>query len=234
MRLASGCVIALLLAGPSAQAQFRDSMGGRWNNPVSASIGTSLAWRALIQAPKAAAGAKALEPQSQGTPTVTFPAGKPSTVAQALAESMGEGAAHKKELTSAFRQFLDAFEEDAIKDKEPRNLARAAAFFIVVNHMTATGKPPVEAHADGLQRALQQNLLHHGPFQAMGPRQRQDLYETLVILAYLPMVGVRDAEERKQPERVALFRDFARQGLKTLIGAAPEGMTFTASGLALQ
>ncbi len=59
-------------------------------------------------------------------------------------------------------------------------------------------------------------------------------YQALVVLAYLPMVGVRDAEERKQPERIGLFRAFARQWLKTLLGASPETMAFTETGLAFK
>lgn len=223
-------VILLVGSGPSLQAQFRDSLGGRWNNPVSASIGTSLAWRAVIEAPRRPASPPAPEPKGPA-PTLTFPAAQPSTVPDALAAGLGEDPGHRKELGAAFREWLQAFEQDALADKEPRSVARAAAFFIVASHMTATGKTPKEAHIEAFQKALAANLLHHGPFQAMGPRQRQDLYETLVILAYLPLVGVRDAQERQQPARVALFRDFARQGLQTLLGTTPERMAFTETGL---
>lgn len=234
MGLSSSLLIALLLvgAGPSAQAQFRDSLGGRWNNPVSASLGTSLAWRAVIEAPKATRPDQPAATPGPA-PTLTFPQGQPSTVPSTLAASLGEDPKHRQELAAAFREWLKAFEEEAIKDQEPRSVARAAAFFIVVSHMTATGKTPPEAHIEAFQRALRDGLRRHGPFRAMGARQRQDLYETLVILAYLPLIGVRDAEARQLPERVALFRGFASQGLQTLLGVTPEAMTFTATGLRL-
>lgn len=126
---------------------------------------------------------------------------------------------------------LQIIEKDAIADKEPRNLARGTAFFIVANYIVAMGKTPSESQADGLQKALQSNLLVNAPFQAKTSRQGQELYETLIIRGYLPLYGVKDGEEKNNPKQIAIFRDFARQVLKTVVGVTPEEMTFTNTGV---
>lgn len=226
--------LALLLSGATAHAQFRDSWGTGWNNPVSASIGSSIYWRTMMQTPKGRAGAQATAPAPATPRTVTFPAAKASIAPRKVAETLGQDAGHRAELADAFRQFLELFEKDAVADREPRNVARAAAFFIVANYIVTTGTTPSEEHVDALQKALQDNLLVNPTFQAMAARQRQELYETLIIHGYLPLFGVRDGEEKKKPERVAMFRDFARQGLKAVIGATPEQMTFTDTGVVLK
>lgn len=236
--------LVLALSASLAHAQFRDMWGTGWNNPVSASIGSSIYWKTMMQTPKGSTGSKASPTPAASAPrtaqattaqaaaaSVTFPAGKPPIAPRQVADAMGNDPAHRAELADAFRQFLDLFEKDAIADKEPRNLARAAAFFIMANYIVATGKTPSESQADGLQKALQSNLLANAPFQAKTARQRQELYETLIIHGYLPLYGVKDGEEKNNPKQVAMFRDFARQGLKTVVGVTPEEMTFTSAGV---
>lgn len=233
-------ILVLVLSGSLAQAQFRDMWGTGWNNPVSASIGSSIYWKTMMQTPtKSSSGGKASQAPAAtaakaaqaAMASVTFPAGKPPIAPRQVADTMGNDRTHRAELADAFGQFLDLFEKDAIADKEPRNLARAAAFFIVANHMVATGKTPAEDHVDAFQRVLQANLLSDRAFQAKNARERQELYETLIIHGYLPLYGVKDGEDRHNPKQVAMFRDFARQGLMTVVGVKPEEMTFTPTGV---
>ncbi len=231
--------LLLILGAPLLHAQFRDAWGTGWNNPVSASIGSSLHWKTMMQAPRgrtapgraSSAQASRTQPSSTPAPSITFAPGAAPIVPRTLAHTLAQDRGHREELDRVFRQFLDLFEKDAAADREPRNLARAAAFFIVASHIAATGRTPAEAHVEALQKNLQANLLENAAFQAKTDRQRQELYETLIIHGYLPLYGVKQGREEKNPDQVARFQTFARQGLKTVLGATPEEMTFTPTGV---
>ncbi|HNX96327.1 MAG TPA: hypothetical protein PKK12_01475 [Candidatus Aminicenantes bacterium] len=219
-------LMALLgTACPALFAQYRDMWGTRWNNPVSSFIGTSIYWKAMTKLPAKPRASDA------GAGTVTFrPVGKlplPETLAATFTQEAGQRA----ELAEAFRQFVEFFDAEAVKDKQPNNVARATAYFIAVNYMVATGKGVTEASAGALQRALQENLPGNGKFQAMTHRQRQELYESFVIFASLAYTGFQQGESQKKPQQMENFRAFARASLKAVLGASPEEMRFTETGL---
>lgn len=229
---------ALVVSGPLAQAQFRDMWGTGWNNPVSASLGSSIYWRTMTTPPKPG---KAASPGDKGPAspvlngrTVSYlPAGH-SPTPRTIAESFKVSPSERKELEATFRAFLDFFNTKITTGPDRFNVASAAAFFMAINYGVATGKEVPDRRVEALRDALQANLLTHEKFQAMPPRQRQELHETLVIYAMLAQTGFREGQEKGDRQQMANFRDFARQSLKAVLGAAPEEMVFTDTGLSFR
>ena len=209
-----------------AHAQFGDMWGTRWNNPVSSFIGSSLYWKNMTRTPP---GEKSLRKAPAGT--VHFePLARYLTTAS-LARAFSDEAGQQQELKSAFEQFLDLFDHQIATGDDRRNLASAAAFFMVSHYGVATRREVGDRELNALRDALQLNLKLNKTFQGYSHRQRQELYESLVVFALLARYGFQDGEEKGDPEQMNRFRDFARECLKAVLGVSPEQMVFTASGL---
>ena len=231
--------LVLVLSGSLAHAQFRDMWGTGWNNPVSASIGSSIYWKTMTMPPKPGKAAPATTTSAPAT--AAAPAQKPRTVSylpaknsptpRTIAETFQTGAADRKELEETFVAFLDFFNTKVTTGPDRFNVASAAAFFMAINYAVATGKEVPDNRVEALRDALQANLLTHEKFQAMNARKRQELHETLVIYAMLSQTGYREGEEKGDKQQMANFKDFARQSLKAVLGATPEEMVFTNTGL---
>lgn len=224
--------LALVLSAPLAHAQFRDMWGTGWNNPVSASIGSSLYWKTMTMPPKQ--GQTAPAPSTANTPklrTVHFIPAKNSPTPRKVAYAFPFDEATKRELASTFTQYVESFNKEVATGPDRYNVASAAAFFMGINYMVATGKEVSDKRIEALRDALQQNLMQHAEFQKKNASQRQELYETMVILALFAQQGLQEGLREGNEKEAEFFRTVARANLKEFIGATPEEMVFTNTGL---
>jgi hypothetical protein len=244
-RLSVVIALAAALAGSrSASAQWLDSMSFSHNNPTSALLGTMINNRIMADAVKKAAERGAARSDGEAvTPPVAAPRSSAvltfrpvakNLMVKDLAETLVEDAASRRQLAGAFEQYLRDFEEQARKDGEPSNdVGRAAAFFVMVNYYAATGREPSDAQADGAQAIFRAGLAENPTFERMGDRDRQRLYESLVILGTFPASAVAQSAEAGHANQVKMFREFARELVKTLIGVPVEKIRLTRNGFRL-
>ena len=243
---APGIVIALLclefaLPPASASAQFTSSLGGSFNNPGSALIGTMIANRAIADAARREAppDATALaEPSAHARAAApartTFRPVAKSLMVRELAASVTKDAEAQRQFVTLFEQYLQAFDEQAKKDREPSyDVGRAAAYFVMMNYAVASGREVTDQQADGAQAKFRAGLAENAGFQQMANADRQRLYETLVILGSLPTTGVGDAAEKKDPEQAEMFRELAGQYVQTLLGVPVGKIRLTPAGFTI-
>jgi hypothetical protein len=225
-----------LVAADPAAAQFTSSLGGTFNNPGSALLGTMIGNRLLADAARKGASPEgAASPARPSSPApaarLTFTPVARNLMVKELADTLVKDAASRQALSEAFDGYLRAFDEQARRDREPSNdVGRAAAFFVMVNYFAATGREPTDAQADGAQAIFRAGLVDNPGFARLGDRDRQRLYESLVILGSFPIAGVAQAEQEKNPAQEKMFRDFAAALVKTLIGVPVEKIRLTKSG----
>jgi hypothetical protein len=233
LMLAVGVVLFLAAAGP-ADAQFTSSLGGTFNNPGSALLGTMIGNRILADAARKAAprdGAPTPAKPSSSSPRLTFTPVARTLMVDELAGTLAKDAASRQRLSEAFDGYLRAFDDQARRDREPSNdVGRAAAFFVMVNYFAATGREPTDAQADGAQAIFRAGLAGNPGFAQMGDRDRQRLYESLVILGSFPLAGVVQAGQEKAAAQEKTFREFAAELVKTLIGVPAEKIRLTGTG----
>jgi hypothetical protein len=236
MRILSVALGVLLVTAGPAAAQFTSSLGGTFSNPGSALLGTMIGNRLLADAarkgaPRDGATTPAKPPSSPPASRLTFTPVARNLMVKELADTLVKDAAARQELSAAFAGYLREFDEQARRDREPSNdVGRAAAFFVMVNYFAATGREPSDAQADGAQEIFRAGLVDNPGFARMGDRDRQRLYESLVILGSFPIAGVAQAEQAKNSVQAKLFRDFAAELVKTLIGVPVEKIRLTATG----
>jgi len=103
-----------------------------------------------------------------------------------------------------------------------------------VNYMTATGREPTDAQADGAQAIFRAGLADSEPFARMGDRERQRLYESLVILGTFPGAAATQAAQAGNRAQEKMFREFAAELVKTLIGVPVDRIRLTRNGFRLE
>ena len=237
--------LAIALAGnvvssSAAYAQFHDSLSGSWNNPMSATLATMLNDQAMASAARTykykgtpASGTVAPASKTTAAPVTFHPVAK-NLMVKELADALVSGTSARRELTRAFEEYLRNFSEQASKDNEPANdLGRAAAYFVMVNYAAATGRTPTSAQADGAQAILRAGLAASTKLAATNDRERQRLYESLVILGSFPLAVVKQAKQQKDVALEKRGRGYANDLIKTLLGVPVTKINLTANGFTI-
>jgi hypothetical protein len=235
----------IVIAAPGAMAQWNNPYWGTtWKNPTSSLLQTMAMNKVFSENMRRSIEQKN-KPLNQGTrpqqqkltpyqqKSITFSPVADMIMPYQLAEKIGDTPENRKELQKAFVYFLEFFEQQAISDQEQYNVARAILFFIVYNYAIATGSVIGEGEGKILESDIKSYLGGNQHFCAYNDRQKQELYETLVILGTITAVGYDDGEKNGREEQMETFRLMARQNMQTLLGVPVEKVKFTKAGLVI-
>jgi hypothetical protein len=232
-------------------AQWKDNMGGSWNNPTSASIGNIVndrLWNRVFAKARArdksrnSAPAKTSRPEapvadvgvSKKTPAqidaaIHFRSTGTQLRTQAFADFLSSGSAEtKKQMIEIISTLLTESEKAARAQGKPNDLALATTVALVSNSSIYNGTPePEDARIMEIRDALAELMAEDGTFASMPDRQKQELYENLVISTMLAKVGYDEAKKTGDKATMALYRDLAGQTLQAVSGMPPEKVDFS-------
>lgn|GEM_PF-4138145 len=232
------CLITLIVAGAGGgfvDAQYRDVLGGTWNNPGSALITSQLLGRMHRKMAARRAAERGEKPAEAAVPVTpvatTFRPVAGSLMVRPFAEAFAADEETRGQLQVVFSQLLAAFDEQCRQEGERYDLARAAALFVAGNYSVARGEEVTDSQTDALIRDMRDNLSVSDTFRQMDDTGRQRLYEALIIMGLFPPVGYQDGIEKNDPSQQTMFRELARENLKTLFGVAPEQIRITEAGM---
>ena len=196
-------------------------MGGSWNNPTSASIGNIIndqLWNRVFAKARAAtrparplrlrqrrAGSK-LRLQNlkslkklrrRSTPRFAFRSTGTQLRTQAFADFLSAGGTPetKKQMPLIISTLLTEYEKAARAQGKPNDLALATTAALVYNSSIYNGTPePDDARIMEIRDALAELMAEDGTFASMTDRQKQELYENLVISTMLAKAGYEEAK----------------------------------------
>ncbi len=234
--------------GLNAVAQYRSlATGTTWNNPGSALLDTMIMNNVFAQgfskelrkptgdSRQSSAAARTAPPAGPGQRAVlSFRPAARSLMVEAIAEALGSDAQERNELRTLFTQFLDHFDQEARKDKMPRDVPRATAAFIAFNYGVAVGEEVKSEAIERLRNRVAAYLLENAQYRALTDGQKQQLYETLVILGTLAGVGYNDGQEKKNEKQMEIFRKLGRKNLETLLGVPFQKLKLTRAGFRIE
>jgi hypothetical protein len=252
------CLISLVLVmcAPAA-AQWKDNMGGSWNNPTSASIGNIIndqLWnrmRAKARARDKGGNSAPANISRKETP-IAAPEVSKKTPAQ-IDAAVSFRSTGTQLRTKAFADFLSAdgtpetkqqmpliisallteYEKAARAQGKPNDLALATTAALVYNSSIYNDTPdPEDARIMELRDALAELAIEDGIFTSMTDRQKQELYENLVISTMLAKVGYEEAKKAGDKTTMAAYRTLAGQTLQAVSGLPPEKVDFSAAAQA--
>ena len=236
----------------TTSAQWKDNMGGSWNNPTSASIGNIIndrLWNRVFAKARARDKARASTPAktarvetpaqpevSRKTPAqidaaVRFRSTGTQLRTQAFADFLSAGGTPetKKQMTAIISTLLTEYEKAARAQGKPNDLALATTAALVYNSSIYNGTPePDDARIMEIRDAMAELMGEDGTLGSMTDRQKQELYENLVICTMLAKVGYEEAQKTNDKATMASYRDLAGQTLTAVSGMSPEKINFSA------
>ena len=232
-------LLLLLLCNTQAQAQYSDSAGGSFNNPISSGLSSSI-WgnlqmqqnlqmqRMLMESSRRRSARNAAANRDTGrvatanlqaTTTFTFSAN--STTVRQLAAGLGQNPTQRKQFEVLFAQLLKAYKEDESSIRTPatrretsNDIARSVAYFILGNYYVySDGVKPTPEQYEKLCATVRAYLQQNEQFRTMSDARKQQVYEALAIMAMLPQVAYEQAVQVEDRATKETARQLAAQNL---------------------
>jgi len=242
-------LVACLFSPGVVTAQYKDMMGGSWNNPVSASIGNIIndrIWarmRAKARARKQGGSVAATnsaapetadaEPEplrkspAQIAAATRFKSTGTQLTTRDLANASGNTPEEKEQMFKIMGAALSLYETEARRLGRPNDFALALAVALAANSSVYNGTAePSEARLLELGDAIGELFAEQNIFGATPDRQKQEMYETMVIFTMLVQAGASAARETKDAAELETYRQLAGKVLQSISGLPPEKIHF--------
>ena len=235
-----------LIGSAPVMAQYRDSLGGNWNNPTSATI-TNIIMdryaRKRLEQRLASKGQK-----TAATSNRSAMAGKQSvTIDNSAVHFRSTGTqlktreiadlidAGNPQVLTLLTTILQEFDKEAGKLGKPNDLALALSFFFATNASVYhdAGVPP-DPQVMELCETISAALVEGNGLKGVGDRQKQEMYEALVLYTGLALASYQEGKEGSNAESVKTGRLLAAMNLQAVTGISPDKINFTDQGLTIE
>jgi len=226
-------------------AQHKDLMGNSWNNPVSASIGNIIndrIWNRMYAKARARRKAGSASSANSRVPETRVADSAPPTKSAAqiaaatrfrstgtqlttreLANASGNTPEEKEQMFKIYGTALTMYETEARRLGRPNDFALALAVALAVNSSVYNGTPePEEARLLEIGEALGELMAENNIFGGSTERQKQEMYETMVIFTMLVQAGAMEAKQNADAAGVETYRQLAGKVLANISGMPPE------------
>ena len=240
-RLGLALLLWFVLCG-LALAQFKDTLGVHWNNPLSASVATMVMNKAredtlARELGTPAAGDKASTAQHRPDfedaavrfrPTGTY------IKTRELADLLGSNPTERAQYLTLMNVVLQQYDKQAQQAGMQNDLAMALSFFFGENARIYRGLPePPDAQFMELRNMIAGALAEAGTLKNAGDRQKQEMWETLVSYTGLTLFGYEQAKQAGEEAMARGYQKVAGQNLRAVTHLSPDDIDFTARGLTI-
>lgn len=227
----AGCIFPVVVP-----AQHKDMMGGSWNNPTSASIANIVndriyeRMRAKARA-RRKGGAAAVSPvpgvaaksSAQIVAATRFRSTGTQLTTRELANASGNTPEEKEQMFKLMGAVLKAYQDEERRLGRQNDFALALAVALAVNSSIYNGTAePQEARLLELGDAIGELMTENNVFGEMPDRQKQEMYETMVIFTMLVQVGANEAKQKGDSAEAETYRQLAGKVLQSISGMSPE------------
>jgi hypothetical protein len=239
----SVAVLLLLISCGSALAQFRDTLGVHWNNPLSASVSTMIMRKAREDALARELGANV---PSDKTPAaqrrrleiddaaVRFRPTGTYLKTRELADQLGSTPTERAQYLTLMNNVLELYGKQAQTAGMQNDLAMALSFFFGENARIYHGLPePPDAQFMDLRNLIARGMTEEGTLRNASDRQKQEMWETLVAYTGLTLFGYEQAKQAGQEAMASGYQKVAGQNLQVVAHLSPDTINFTANGLTI-
>jgi len=215
----------VLASSTPAIAQGVSGLGGSFNNPAGGMITRTIldrvAHRRLekTRAVLPAGNDAAVHFRSTGTQLKT----------REIANTIDAGNA---QVFSIMGAILTEYEKGARAAGHPNDLALALSFFFAANaSVYHNAGEPADPPMMELRDAIAAALLEGKALNGVTDRQKQEMYETLVIFTGFALATYQEGKQGGSAETVKVSQQLAGQNLLAVTGISPDKISFSAQGL---
>ncbi len=233
-----GFLILLVLAGCiPAVAQHTSGLGGSFNDPAGGMITKTIVERvARRRLEKTRVGVPARTgTASASTPTdaaVRFRSTGTQLKTREIANAIDAG---NVQVFTIMTTILQEYEKGARAAGHPNDLALALSFFFATNaSIYHDAGQPADPPMIELRDTIAEALVEGKALNGVTDRQKQEMYETLVIFTGFALATYQEGKQGRNAETVKVSQQLAGQNLLALTGVAPDQITFTDQGLNIE
>lgn len=228
-------ILLVLVACVPAAAQYKDSLGGNWNNPTSATITNIImdryarrrleknlaAKHSSTGAPAAKLNDGSLHFRSTGTELKT----------REIANLINAG---NPQVLTIMTTILQEYEKAARAAGKPNDLALALSFFFATNaSVYHDAGIPADPPVMELRDTIAELLVEGNAFSSVSDRQKQEMYETLVLFTGFALAVYQEGKGGNA-ESLKISQQLAGQNLQAITGISPDKINFTDQGLSIE
>lgn len=228
-------VVVLLVAFAPAAAQYKDSLGGNWNNPTSASITNIIMDRYARRRLEKNLAAK--HPASGATAAKLNDASlhfRPTGTELKTREIANLINADNPQVLTILTTILQEYEKAARAAGKPNDLALALSFFFSTNaSVYHDAGIPADPQVMELRDTIAEALIEGNALGSVNDRQKQEMYETLVLFTGFALAVYQEGKGGNA-ESLKISQQLAGQNLMAITGLSPEKINFTAQGLSIE
>src|SRR6267142_480853 len=238
--------VLLIICAP-AMAQYRDNLGGNWNNPASATITNiildryarrRLEKRLGVKRANAGATAESRSPAASETAakvndvSVRFRSTGTQLKTREIANLID---AKDPRVFAILTAILNEYEKGSRESGKGNDLALALSFFLATNaSVYHDAGPPPDSPVMELRDTIASALVEGNALNGVTDRQKQEMYETLVLYTGLALAGYQEAKQGGDTASLNSYRQLAGMNLQAVTGISPDKITFTDQGLNIE
>jgi Family of unknown function (DUF6683) len=165
----------------------------------------------------------------------TFQSQQPPFVPEQLAQKLGKTPQEKQYIEGVFTKCLTFYTDTARQKAVPLNdVALALNYYLSTNYFVySNGQGPTKDQMSATRDMIRANMAQDDAFRKMSDRQKQETYETLIVLAGFVDLGYGTAKQRGDANAAAQFREMAKYNLETMLGAPIAKIHYTTDGLSV-
>jgi tRNA_anti-like len=223
----SGYLIFLMLAScVPAVAQRASGLGGSFNDPAGGMVTKTIVDR---MARRRRAKTRTIPTGSDAA--VRFRSTGTQLKTREIANTIDAGNAQVFTIMSAI---LTEYEKGARASGHPNDLALALSFFFATNaSIYHDAGQPADPPMMELRDVIAETLVEGNALNGVSDRQKQEMYETLVIFTGFALATYQEGKQGGNAETVKVSRQLAGQNLLAITGISPDKIAFTDQGLSI-
>jgi hypothetical protein len=235
-------VLIVAAFSSAADAQFSDSMGANWSQPLQAYASTAI-WSSIFYRtyPKGSKNSAAAPPAKTVRPAqkdnvvneaaMRFRSTGTSLKARDLADLIGGSPAERDQYFKLMNVVLTAFDSQAAKAGKPHDIPLALSYFLAENSRIYHGRPELSDDAFmQIRNAIARSLSTSGAVGNLSDRQKQEMYETLVIYTGLTQYGYEEGVKAGTKQIAEGYQKLAGINLQTVTKMSPDEIDIGAIG----
>lgn len=235
-------VISLILAACAAVAaqQTPDGLGGAFKTPAGAKIRSTIMDRIAQQNRE-----RKLALRGSGTSSTTRTSSgsiakmneasvlfRPTGTQLKTREIANLIAAGNPQVLNLLSALLEEFDKGAREAGHPNDLALALSFFLATNaSIYHDAGQPSDPQMIELRNTIATALVEDNALNGVTDRQKQELYETLVMFTGFTLATYQEGKQGGNAETIKVSQQLAGQNLLAVIGISPDKINFSAQGL---
>jgi hypothetical protein len=200
-----------LAASRPAEAQFTNPYTfSTWNNPISSSADTAIMNRAFQRMVEGSSSSSAGSVAAPAAPTPLSASAFRPMAAQImplrLADDPTLSPAERQQMAALYSDLLTFYHDWLIEEGEQRlqnNVAGAMTYLLLTSHYVLNdGEEISQADQESILQSFNEALASDAHFQTLSAQGKQELYETLVISAALPLALYVEGHEVGDPDYI--------------------------------